>query len=376
MKTVATGFCLAILALTGTAVSATIDAGGFPTIQEALNAAGPEDVVVVPEGMYEESLLISTDGITLRGVGDVHISGPLHDPLTGDSALRVNGVAGVLVEDINFASKSGGIQVDAPNRRTIGYYSLDAISIVDAQAVLRRVTATAEGALHEADGARSASLDAVESLVTLENCTLTGATGTPRMGNDYTQYPVKATVGGYALQASGGRTSVDNSVIQGGTGGAGVGSRYGSASMSGGSAAALDSGAHFDFRDTVLRAGDTPQPGFWTVGYGSAGAPAPALQLATGAIGNLTDVTFDVAQSYSRGEDGNPFILTPYEGQAQETSSDAVIAGTETHRFAEIVTLLAARPSLGDSLTGTDGIIDAADLLASGKVVLPFPWWE
>ena len=67
------------------------------TIQEAVDAAAPGDVVEVGPGVYEESVSITTEGLTLRGTdrNDVVIDG---------GGLRANGVvvtaSGVAVENL------------------------------------------------------------------------------------------------------------------------------------------------------------------------------------------------------------------------------------------------------------------------------------
>lgn len=58
-----------------------VGAGGFATIQEAIDAAGVGDTILIAAGNYTEKLVISTNGLTLQAVGEVNILGTLHADL-------------------------------------------------------------------------------------------------------------------------------------------------------------------------------------------------------------------------------------------------------------------------------------------------------
>ena len=59
--------------------------GGFATIQEAIDAAHANDTILISEGDYTEKLVINTDGLTLKAVGEVNILGTLHADLGLDA---------------------------------------------------------------------------------------------------------------------------------------------------------------------------------------------------------------------------------------------------------------------------------------------------
>jgi pectin methylesterase-like acyl-CoA thioesterase len=65
----------------------------YPTIQSAVDAANPGDLVLVDRGTYHESVEVTTPGITLRGVdrNEVVIDGEFQRP-NGVSVLFADGV--------------------------------------------------------------------------------------------------------------------------------------------------------------------------------------------------------------------------------------------------------------------------------------------
>ena len=66
----------------------------YPTIQAAVDAAAPGDLVLIDRGTYREQVEVTTPGLTLRGVdrNDVVIDGEFQRP-NGVSVLFADGVA-------------------------------------------------------------------------------------------------------------------------------------------------------------------------------------------------------------------------------------------------------------------------------------------
>lgn len=108
---------------------------GYPTIQAAVDAADPGDLVLVDEGVYKETVQINTPGLTLRGVdrNEVIIDGEFE---------RFNGVEilftdGVVVENLTVRNNTNngvfwtgvrgyrGSYVTAINNGNYGIYSFD-----------------------------------------------------------------------------------------------------------------------------------------------------------------------------------------------------------------------------------------------------------
>ncbi|MFN3857820.1 MAG: Ig-like domain-containing protein [Caulobacter sp.] len=52
-----------------------VGAGGFATIQEAIDAASAGDTILIAEGTYSENVLVNKDGLTITGVGNVVLEG-------------------------------------------------------------------------------------------------------------------------------------------------------------------------------------------------------------------------------------------------------------------------------------------------------------
>src|SRR5262245_19539132 len=86
----------------GSAQAATTVVGPGGSIQAAINAAHPGDTIVV-KGVHHENVAITTDGITLKGVGAVlePAATPLVNVCTDPTAPdEVNGIC--IVGDVNF----------------------------------------------------------------------------------------------------------------------------------------------------------------------------------------------------------------------------------------------------------------------------------
>jgi Phospholipase_D-nuclease N-terminal/Right handed beta helix region len=109
--------------------------GDYPTIQAAVDAAGPGDLVLVGRGVYKEGVEVTTPGITIRGVdrNEVIIDGEFE---------RANGIAvlftdGVAVENLTTMNNQqngvfwSGVRgyrssyVTAINNGDYGIYSFD-----------------------------------------------------------------------------------------------------------------------------------------------------------------------------------------------------------------------------------------------------------
>ena len=100
-------FALVSCLAAGSAAGAPLKVPGqFPTIQAAVDAAGPGDVIKIKAGTYNESVVINNhDDLTLVGQGKVTIDGGITDVLqvTGcdDVTLKglrlINGIAGIAV---------------------------------------------------------------------------------------------------------------------------------------------------------------------------------------------------------------------------------------------------------------------------------------
>jgi hypothetical protein len=108
---------------------------GYPTIQSAVDAAGPGDMVLVDRGTYREEIQVTTPGIILRGVdrNEVIIDGEFQRP-NGVSVLFADGVVVENMTAINNTSNgffwSGvrgyrGSYLTAVNNAVYGLYAFD-----------------------------------------------------------------------------------------------------------------------------------------------------------------------------------------------------------------------------------------------------------
>ncbi|SFK35819.1 right-handed parallel beta-helix repeat-containing protein [Geodermatophilus ruber] len=105
---VATAVAATTLSLAGPALADDGDRGrgkpGF-SIQEAVDKARPGDTIHIPSGTYDESVVISTDGITLRG-RNVVIEPRTADPTPCDEAPRVSGIC--ITDEVLFPTDPEG----------------------------------------------------------------------------------------------------------------------------------------------------------------------------------------------------------------------------------------------------------------------------
>jgi hypothetical protein len=107
----------------------------YPTIQSAVDAAGPGDLILIDRGTYREEVQVTTPGITLRGVdrNEVVIDGEFQRP-NGVSVLFADGVVVENMTAINNTSNgffwSGvrgyrGSYLTAVNNAVYGIYAFD-----------------------------------------------------------------------------------------------------------------------------------------------------------------------------------------------------------------------------------------------------------
>ena len=107
----------------------------YPTIQSAVDAAAPGDLILIDRGIYREEVQVSTPGLTLRGVdrNEVVIDGEFQRS-NGVSVLSADGVAVENLTAINNSSNgffwSGvrgyrGSYLTAVNNAVYGIYAFD-----------------------------------------------------------------------------------------------------------------------------------------------------------------------------------------------------------------------------------------------------------
>jgi hypothetical protein len=68
------------------------------TIQEAVDAAAPGDLILVGPGVYEEAVNVETDGLTIRGLDRNEVV--LDGGFEMDNGIRVVGASGVAIENM------------------------------------------------------------------------------------------------------------------------------------------------------------------------------------------------------------------------------------------------------------------------------------
>ena len=70
----------------------------YPTIQEAVDAADPGDLVLISPGIYNEAVNVATDELTIRGLDRNEVI--LDGEFELENGIRVLGASGVAVENM------------------------------------------------------------------------------------------------------------------------------------------------------------------------------------------------------------------------------------------------------------------------------------
>lgn len=110
----------------------------YPTIQKAVDAAKPGDLIMVADGVYKEAVNVETDGLVIRGTDRNKVILDGEFKLT--NGIRVLGAKGVAVENMtarNYRSNGfywtgvdgyRGSYLTAYNNGDYGIYSYDAVN--------------------------------------------------------------------------------------------------------------------------------------------------------------------------------------------------------------------------------------------------------
>ncbi len=109
----------------------------YPTIQSAVDAAGPGDLVLIGPGTYKESVTVTTPGLTLRGTNRNEVI--LDGEFTRENGIFVSGADGVAIENITARSYTTngffwngvkgyrGSYLTAIDNRVYGIYPFDSV---------------------------------------------------------------------------------------------------------------------------------------------------------------------------------------------------------------------------------------------------------
>jgi hypothetical protein len=94
---------------TALSVSATINVpADVPTIQEAINAAAPNDTILIAAGTYSEVLTISKDNIVLQGSGK---STTIIKGNSSDNTITISNSKGIGIKDLSIQGGNEGISL-------------------------------------------------------------------------------------------------------------------------------------------------------------------------------------------------------------------------------------------------------------------------
>jgi hypothetical protein len=139
--TVLHGGALAAGNKAGSTGGATIEVpGDYATIQAAVNAAQPGDLILVSPGVYHETVDVQVENLTIRGLDRNQVI--LDGEFEFDNGIRVLGAGGVVLENMTamnytingfFWTGVDGYRGSYLNATRIGYYGLYAFDSVNGQ---------------------------------------------------------------------------------------------------------------------------------------------------------------------------------------------------------------------------------------------------